>query len=312
MIIFKDRDFIINEGIISKSDIEKLWTYVTGFLLNDFEGYMTADPPKIEDYIDLHNNIYEYNNNNFYFEDLPIHRQIEIENMYYNKLEEHYKTDYKTSEEICEVFDDKDLLDFLFKEYGKVVPKRRQKIDYYIITVPYANANHMKVECDICGRKYVTRLHTYKKYRNIFNADLCVPCREKKGYSRYGLIPSSKQQRYLCKLLHGKLNYPIDKYFADILLKDKNIVIEYDGSGHSIMESPKTKRKKDLIREEVMLEHGYKTIRIISKFDLLPSDKTIKKIINDAIYNLNNGLDRMDINITKDKFKNLREIEDGF
>ena len=37
----------------------------------------------------------------------------------------------------------------------------------------------------------------------------------------------------LCNILHGILNYPIGKYFADILLQD-NIVVEYDGSGHDM------------------------------------------------------------------------------
>lgn len=48
-----------------------------------------------------------------------------------------------------------------------------------------------------------------------------------------GNAPKSIQQKYLCTLLNGVLNYQINNCFVDILLKD-NIVLEYDGGGHTM------------------------------------------------------------------------------
>ena len=47
-----------------------------------------------------------------------------------------------------------------------------------------------------------------------------------------GKFPSSKQQRYLCNLFNGELNKLIKGCVCDIILEDKKIAIEYDGSGH--------------------------------------------------------------------------------
>jgi hypothetical protein len=43
---------------------------------------------------------------------------------------------------------------------------------------------------------------------------------------------SSKQQRYICNLYDGILNFPIKYYNVDIYLKDDNLICEYDGGGH--------------------------------------------------------------------------------
>ena len=47
-------------------------------------------------------------------------------------------------------------------------------------------------------------------------------------------VKSSKQQRYLCNLYNGVLNYPFKCFALDIFLPEDNLDIEFDGSGHKM------------------------------------------------------------------------------
>lgn len=95
----------------------------------------------------------------------------------------------------------------------------------------------------------------------------------------------SKQQLYLYNLYGGKLNYPCEVFNLDILLD--NIDIEYDGSGHDLStrfdESEKNKffiRK--IVRDKTVKKHDYKSMRIISRKDKLPSDKVLLDILDQS------------------------------
>ena len=99
--------------------------------------------------------------------------------------------------------------------------------------------------------------------------------------------PCSKQQVYLANLLNGELNIPLIGYWADIILENEKIDLEYDGGAHkSICDfyQKMTSEEFDLRerkREEKIYERGYKTIRIISKKDKLPSDEVILNLIDE-------------------------------
>lgn len=112
--------------------------------------------------------------------------------------------------------------------------------------------------------------------------------REKASRSLYnnGTAPCSSQQRYICNLYSGKLNYPIDYYHADMLLPD-NIICEYDGAGHDLCVRIGTVTEKEFLRKEIirgihMRKNGYKEYRIISSTDNLPSDETLLDMLNKA------------------------------
>lgn len=112
--------------------------------------------------------------------------------------------------------------------------------------------------------------------------------REKANRSLYnnGTAPCSSQQRYICNLYSGKLNYPIDYYHADMLLPD-NIICEYDGAGHDLCVRIGTVTEKEFLRKEIirgihMRKNGYKEYRIISSTDNLPSDETLLDMLNKA------------------------------
>lgn len=97
-------------------------------------------------------------------------------------------------------------------------------------------------------------------------------------------IHCSRQQTYLANLLNGEVNVPLTGYWVDIILKDKKIDLEYDGGGHTlcITRNQCTEEQfnqKEREREIKIYERGYKTIRIISKKDKLPSDEIILNLI---------------------------------
>ncbi len=111
----------------------------------------------------------------------------------------------------------------------------------------------------------------------------------------YCKIPCSKQQFYIGTLLNGIINKYIKNYgYADILLEDEMLVIEYDGGGHrlgvkfgSITNDAFDKKEQE--KEKSLNKMGYKLIRIISLYDLLPSDNELLLLINEAKQLLNNS-----------------------
>ena len=119
-------------------------------------------------------------------------------------------------------------------------------------------------------------------------------------------IKLSKQQKYICKLINGELNYLIedtDKYsFVDIAFLDEKIYIEWDGSGHklAIIHGQKTKHEfneREKRRTYGLIKSGWKEIRIISEKDYLPSDVMIHKIINDSKLLFDEGFHRVVFNL---------------
>lgn len=109
-----------------------------------------------------------------------------------------------------------------------------------------------------------------------------------------GTQTSSKQQKYLCNLLNGELNYPVHNCSLDIAFPDNKIYIEYDGSGHrlsikfnQITEDDFNTRERN--RYYFLKGKGWKLIRLSSRKDLLPNDDEIILLINKAKeYLLNN------------------------
>jgi very-short-patch-repair endonuclease len=136
-----------------------------------------------------------------------------------------------------------------------------------------------------------------------------------------GKFPSSKQQRYLCKLLTGdlkNLNKFLNNCICDIMLKDKKIIIEYDGSGHWMQvnrgwTSLEEFNHKEILREKRILKCGYKIIRIISKKDLLPTKDEIIEIINILINKISNfNIIKLDIDNKIISYDNVRQENISF
>ena len=116
------------------------------------------------------------------------------------------------------------------------------------------------------------------------NPNILQKCRDSYIKNNNDTVMISKQQKHLCDLYGGVLNYPISLYFADILLDD--IVIEYDGRGHDLAVrlnyiSADEFNKKEYIREQEIIRQGYKIFRIISNNDKLLTDDLLLKIKDD-------------------------------
>lgn len=100
-------------------------------------------------------------------------------------------------------------------------------------------------------------------------------------------VRTSKQQRYLCHLYNGILNYPFKCFALDIYLPDDKLDVEFDGSGHrmSITFGSVTEEEfenKELYRNIAIKREGYKQMRIISSSDLLPSDQILLQMLQDT------------------------------
>lgn len=131
-----------------------------------------------------------------------------------------------------------------------------------------------------------------------------------------GKFPSSKQQRYLCKILTGSLgnlNIFLNNCICDIRLKDEKIIIEYDGGGHWMQVDRgwltlEEFNHKEIIREKRILKCGYKIIRIISRSDLLPDEDEILEIINNLINKIENfNIIRLDIDEKKIFYDDVKQ-----
>lgn len=97
----------------------------------------------------------------------------------------------------------------------------------------------------------------------------------------------SRQQRYICDLYQGILNFPIKYYNVDIYLPNDNLIVEYDGSGHLLnvvtgRKTIKEHKQKEFARYNVIKREGYKQMRIVSTNDKLPSDKILLQMLEYA------------------------------
>lgn len=98
---------------------------------------------------------------------------------------------------------------------------------------------------------------------------------------------TSKQQRYVNNLYHGILNFSVKYYNVDVYLPDDNIVVEYDGGGHLLnvvagRETFEEYSQKEIIRNNIIKQEGYKQIKIASSKDLLPSDQILLQMLDEA------------------------------
>ena len=89
------------------------------------------------------------------------------------------------------------------------------------------------------------------------------------------LVPTSKEQRRLCSLYGGTLNFPIGRYSVDIMLG--GLAIEYNGGGHSLgvkfgQMTIDEFRHKESVRMDYILKNGYKMMIIDNPNDTVYSD----------------------------------------
>jgi hypothetical protein len=169
-----------------------------------------------------------------------------------------------------------------------------------LLSTEYTNAHQMLRYVCSCNNIWEATLNTFK-YTN----GRCKECRYKKAKEtmyKNGTAPCSKQQKYICNLLSGELNYPQGKLNLDIAFPDKSIYIEYDGGMHKgqvFFGNMSEKEFNDYERKRywTLKRKGWKMIKIISEKDFLPSDDMIKTMYNDAINLIDKGENWVSFNI---------------
>jgi len=112
-----------------------------------------------------------------------------------------------------------------------------------------------------------------------------VQCKIAKTFYENQTKQTSDEQIYLAKLFHGVINYNIEQYNVDIALLDEHIVIEFDGGGHDLSVTMGHVTREEFIeyelkREDVIFNHGFKLIRIVSPHDYLPEGEILLKLVN--------------------------------
>ena len=116
-----------------------------------------------------------------------------------------------------------------------------------------------------------------------------------------GTVPSSKAEKELCEKLKevfGKENcfpsYPVGNFSLDclVILGDNKIDFEYDGCYWH-----KERKQKDAARNAILMNEGYRIIRIKgNNQDILPSKEKIKET-TDYLINNNRHLIFIDMNV---------------
>lgn len=159
--------------------------------------------------------------------------------------------------------------------------------------IPANQEKLIKRNIELYGEKYPL-LNEEEKIKRKIKANITL--------SANNTISTSKEQLYLCELLDGKLNYPIDRIFADILIND-NIVIEYNGSGHDLpvkcnRMSKEEFERKELKRDLFLKSKKYKLIKIISLHtNKVPQDNILILLIDMALEKFKEGRSWFNINI---------------
>jgi very-short-patch-repair endonuclease len=125
-----------------------------------------------------------------------------------------------------------------------------------------------------------------------------------KSMYQNGTGVSSQQQRHICELLNGKLNYPVDRCQLDIAYPDTMIYIEYNGGGHYAWDTIENKEKDDMKRYSYLKQFSWKMIRIVCKCDKLYDDNEMINLVNECKdYLLNSKHSWIEINIDENKIK---------
>ena len=157
-------------------------------------------------------------------------------------------------------------------------------------TTYHKNSDLLHYICE-CGRKDYISLNNFKAGQR------CKECAEvKRRITLYknNTAPCSAQQNYINNLYGGKLNYPVNSSSLDIAFPEEMIYVEYDGSGHylSVIHGNLTLEefnKKEVKRNYYFMRNGWKSIRIISSNDKIPSDEKLIEMLDYSIQYLSNN-----------------------
>ena len=137
---------------------------------------------------------------------------------------------------------------------------------------------------EILNKFYLTNLERYGSKSYLSSDDFKNKTRDTWSFNGHE-GPCSRQQKYIANLINGEINIVIAGYWADIILKNEKINLEYDGGGHRAncdfyhKITSKEFDLKEKIREDKIINNGYRMIRFIATKDRIPSDEVILNLI---------------------------------
>lgn len=154
--------------------------------------------------------------------------------------------------------------------------------------IKYGLNHHSQLE-EVKSKIKATNLARYGNVHALSNPKIKAKAMETKYLNSTQM--SSKQQRLICKLMNGKLNYPHYGASLDVALVDEKIYMEYNGGGHWLsvklgQESIDEFNNRNRNRWYSLYREGWKEIRITSLKDKLPFDEVILEMIELAKFKL--------------------------
>lgn len=203
------------------------------------------------------------------------------------------------------------------EKYGVNTPSKNKEVQNKIKETNMKKYGAKSVLClpSFHERSRQVDMERYGVYHHLQNSEILA--KQKATFYKHGTCLTSKQQNYICNLYKGILNFPVKHYNADIYLSDNNLIVEYDGSGHSlsVIRGNLTQEEfdqKEIIRNNIIKREGYKQMRIISSRDLLPSDQVLLQMLSDTIEYFSNYPDHswIEFNIDLSILRNA-EYKDG-
>lgn len=166
----------------------------------------------------------------------------------------------------------------VFKEDSKSSMLERYGVENYTSTDKYLETNKLyweKIREDGTIEKIVEKRESTNLNKYGFKNPMQHPEVQKKAFQSFfvnGTAPSSKEQRRICELVEGELNYPSHPYMLDIAFPKEMIYIEYDGGGHDLLVKNKTLTKAEFAKKEekrskTLFSRNWKEVRIINLKD---------------------------------------------
>ena len=100
-------------------------------------------------------------------------------------------------------------------------------------------------------------------------------------------VRSSRQQCYIASLFNGELNVPFGVFYADCFLRNENLIIEYNGSGHDLSvrlgrETPENFALKEEKRCNYFISQGFNMFVLQSSTDRLPPEEVLLRCLSEA------------------------------
>lgn len=159
---------------------------------------------------------------------------------------------------------------------------------------------------------------TKKTNRERYGVDFSLQSKEvrDKAYQTFvknGSMPCSIQQKHLHNVLGGELNYFNNRCFLDIAFPAEMIYIEYDGGGHDLdvklgKLSKEEFERKEMKRYFALKNEGWKSIKIKSGSDMLPTDEELSRLIYKS-KNILRDYNWVEINLDKKILKTYDYVE---